>query len=73
MEKNGFAVPRADTTRRKYVPPTFPTLYFRDSILSMPGYVFEKVCASPCCLFNRDSHLTKGNTMGGYGKLDAAG
>ncbi|KAI0294831.1 histidine kinase [Russula brevipes] len=46
MEKNGFAVPRTDSTvlqtRRKYVPPSFPTLYFRDSILSVPGYVFEK-------------------------------
>ncbi|KAH9075705.1 histidine kinase [Lactarius deliciosus] len=43
-----FAVPRAEqiTTvpqaRRKYVPPSFPTLYFKDSILSVPGYVFEK-------------------------------
>lgn len=43
-----FAVPRAESisavpqTRRKYVPPSFPTLYFKDSILSVPGYVFEK-------------------------------
>jgi hypothetical protein len=47
MEKNGFAVPRTDPAalqpRRKYVPPSFNTLYFRDSILSVPGYVFEKV------------------------------
>ena len=47
MEKNGFAVPRTDPavlqTRRKYVPPSFHTPYFRDSILSVPGYVFEKV------------------------------
>ncbi|KAI9445552.1 histidine kinase [Lactarius indigo] len=43
-----FAVPRAEPiptvpqARRKYVPPSFPTLYFKDSILSVPGYVFEK-------------------------------
>ncbi len=47
MEKNGFPVPRTDhavlQTRRKYIPPSFHTLYFRDSILSVPGYVFEKV------------------------------
>ncbi|KAI0063199.1 STKc type histidine kinase [Artomyces pyxidatus] len=28
--------------RRKYVQPSFPTLYFRDGILSIPGYAFEK-------------------------------
>jgi hypothetical protein len=47
MEKNGFAVPRTDPavlqTRRKYPPPSFHTPYFRDSILSVPGYVFGKV------------------------------
>ena len=47
MEKNGFIVPRVDSTvlqtRRKYAPPSFNTPYFRDSILSVPGYVFEKV------------------------------
>jgi hypothetical protein len=47
MEKTGFAVPRIDPAalqpRRKYVPPSFNTLYFRESILSVPGYVFEKV------------------------------
>ncbi|KAF8272384.1 histidine kinase [Lactarius quietus] len=43
-----FPVPRAESistvsqSRRKYVPPSFPTLYFKDSILSVPGYVFEK-------------------------------
>jgi hypothetical protein len=46
MEKNGFP-PRTEPallqTRRKYVPPSFNSLYFRDSILSVPGYVFEKV------------------------------
>ncbi|KAH9964567.1 hypothetical protein BC827DRAFT_1265837 [Russula dissimulans] len=45
MEKNGFP-PRTEPallqTRRKYVPPSFNSLYFRDSILSVPGYVFEK-------------------------------
>ena len=48
MEKNGLPTPRTDPTvlqtRRKHVPPSFNTLYFRDSILSVPGYVFEKVC-----------------------------
>jgi hypothetical protein len=53
MEKNGFAVNRADTARRKYVPPSLSTLYFRDSILSVPGFVFEKVSASGCSLFRR--------------------
>ncbi|KAN0138534.1 hypothetical protein V8E53_003522 [Lactarius tabidus] len=43
-----FPVPRAESVstvsiaRKKYVPPSFPTLYFKDSILSVPGYVFEK-------------------------------
>jgi hypothetical protein len=47
-----FPVPRAESistvsqARRKYVPPSFPTLYFKDSILSVPGYVFEKVCTT---------------------------
>jgi hypothetical protein len=47
MEKPGFIVPRTDSTvlqsRRKYAPPSFNLPYFRDSILSVPGYVFEKV------------------------------
>ncbi|KAI0307475.1 histidine kinase [Multifurca ochricompacta] len=46
MERTIFTVPRADPiisqSRRKYVPSSLPTLYFRDSILSAPGYVFEK-------------------------------
>jgi hypothetical protein len=29
--------------RRKFGHPTFPTLYFKDGILSVPGYTFEKV------------------------------
>ncbi|EPS99596.1 hypothetical protein FOMPIDRAFT_1147208 [Fomitopsis schrenkii] len=28
--------------RRKYAQPALPTLYFRDNILSIPGYTFEK-------------------------------
>ncbi|KAI0367509.1 histidine kinase [Pilatotrama ljubarskyi] len=28
--------------RRKYAQPALPTLYFRDGILSVPGYTFEK-------------------------------
>ncbi len=29
--------------RRKYAQLALPTLYFRDGILSVPGYTFEKV------------------------------
>ena len=29
--------------RRKYAQPALPTLYFKDGILSVPGYTFEKV------------------------------
>ena len=71
-----FPVPRAESigtvsqTRRKYVPPSFPTLYFKDSILSVPGYVFEKVCTAHTLIYSLVSHLRKGNTMGGYGKFD---
>ncbi|KDR85277.1 hypothetical protein GALMADRAFT_218372 [Galerina marginata CBS 339.88] len=28
--------------RKKFGQPTFPTLYFRDAVLSVPGYTFEK-------------------------------
>lgn len=31
--------------RRKYAQPALPTLYFKDGILSVPGYTFEKVRA----------------------------
>ncbi|KAI0666240.1 histidine kinase [Trametes maxima] len=31
--------------RRKYAQPALPTLYFRDGILSVPGYTFEKAVA----------------------------
>ncbi len=75
MEKTGFIVPRADSTvlqiRRKYVPPSFNTPYFRDSILSVPGYVFEKVRLPRIVMYAAKSHVKeKGNTMGGYRKLD---
>ena len=29
--------------RRKLGQPTFPTLYFKDDVLSIPGYTLEKV------------------------------
>ncbi|KAJ2984284.1 hypothetical protein NUW54_g10543 [Trametes sanguinea] len=32
--------------RRKYAQPALPTLYFKDGILSVPGYTFEKVRAA---------------------------
>ncbi|KAI0047651.1 histidine kinase [Auriscalpium vulgare] len=46
MDKLPFG-PREDSnstksTRRRNVQPSFPTLYFRDGILSIPGYAFEK-------------------------------
>jgi hypothetical protein len=28
--------------RRRYGQPTFPTLYFKEGVLSVPGYTFEK-------------------------------
>jgi hypothetical protein len=63
MEKNGLAVPRAEPTalqfRRKYVPPSFHTLYFRDSILSVPGYVFEKVGLPRLVMYTVISHVRK--------------
>ncbi len=58
-----FAVPRAESistvpqARRKYVPPSFPTLYFKDSILSVPGYVFEKVCTTHALTYSPISHV----------------
>jgi hypothetical protein len=61
MEKNIFIVPRADSTvlqtRRKYVPPSFNMPYFRDSILSVPGYVFEKVCLPWIVMYAVKSHV----------------
>lgn len=72
-----FAVPRTESistvpqARRKYVPPSFPTLYFKDSILSVPGYVFEKVCIAHTYLLSGISCPRKGNTMGGYRKFDS--
>jgi hypothetical protein len=63
MEKNGFIVPRADSTilqtRRKYVPPSFNMPYFRDSILSVPGYVFEKVRLPRIVMYAVKSHVEK--------------
>jgi hypothetical protein len=75
MEKTGFIVPRADSTviqtRRKYAPPSFNMPYFRDSILSVPGYVFEKVRLPRIVMYAVKSHVKKkGNTMGRYRKLD---
>ncbi|KAI0286668.1 histidine kinase [Russula aff. rugulosa BPL654] len=65
MEKTGFIVPRADSTipqsRRKYVPPSFNTPYFRDSILSVPGYVFEK--AIPWEDTGSLTQLAEGNSL----------
>lgn len=29
--------------RRKYAQPSLPNLYFRDGVLSVPGYTFDKV------------------------------
>ena len=63
MEKNGFIVPRADSTapqsRRRHVPPSFNTTYFRDSILSVPGYVFEKVRFQLIVMYVVQSHVKK--------------
>lgn len=33
--------------RKKFGQPSFPTLYFKDGVLSIPGYTFEKVCIQP--------------------------
>ncbi len=63
MEKNGFVVPRADSTvpqtRRKYAPPSSQTSYFRDFILSVPGYVFEKVRLPWIVMYPTKSHIKK--------------
>jgi len=63
MEKGPFIVPRPDSTvpqsRRKYAPPSFNSPYFRDSILSVPGYVFEKVRLSRIVMYAMKSHIKK--------------
>lgn len=33
--------------RRKYISPASPLLYFKDDILSVPGYTFERVILCP--------------------------
>ncbi|KAI0028278.1 histidine kinase [Vararia minispora EC-137] len=45
MEKNGnfvFGRDEGRVGRRRYAQTSMPTLYFRDGILSIPGYAFEK-------------------------------
>lgn len=32
--------------RRKYAQPALPTLYFREGVLSVPGYTFDRVSIS---------------------------
>ncbi|TFY83386.1 hypothetical protein EWM64_g624 [Hericium alpestre] len=41
---SAFSISREESrqSRRRYAQPSFPTLYFRDGILSVPGYAFEK-------------------------------
>lgn len=38
--------------RRKFGQPTFPTVYFKDGVLSIPGYTFEKVSHIRVLLFS---------------------
>lgn len=40
--------------RRKFALPALPNLYFKDGQLSVPGYTFEKVRASPGTLKVQD-------------------
>lgn len=57
--------------RRKVFPsPGAPTLYYKDAELTVPGYAFERVRTwalftwSEECLFNLDSRLCHGKTLG---------
>ncbi|TFK76709.1 dual-domain HisK/Mak2 protein kinase [Pluteus cervinus] len=47
--------------RRKFGQATFPTLYFRDSVLSIPGYTFEK--AHPWQDTGSMTMLAEGNSL----------
>lgn len=36
-------IPQGQNMRRKIGQSTFPNIYFKDGVLSIPGYTFEKV------------------------------
>ena len=44
--------------RRKYAQPALPTLSFKDGILSVPGYTFEKVRTLPRAISVLSESLT---------------
>ncbi len=56
--------------KRKFAT-TLPTLYFRDNVLSIPGYTFEKVGNLFSSLTERTQFTFRsGYAMGGHGKHD---
>lgn len=57
--------------KRKFAT-TLPTLYFRDNVLSIPGYTFEKVWDLNSSLTERTQFTAhSGYAMGGHRKHDA--
>ena len=60
--------------KRKFGQPSFPTLYFRDGVLSIPGYTFEKVSISTRSIgVFADCIPIPGSTMARYRKYDDIG
>jgi hypothetical protein len=56
--------------RRKFGQPTFPTLYFKDGVLSIPGYTFEKASHVCVLLFLKGVTKFSGIIVAGYGQYD---
>ena len=62
--------------RRKFNQPALPTLYFRDGVLSVPGYTFDRVRQTTHCVrkqsqvsFYHRNYL--GNLVGRHGQHDS--
>jgi hypothetical protein len=58
--------------RRKLGQPTFPTLYFKDDVLSIPGYTLEKVDLLQTTT-RRNTHIFSGGAMARHREYDDVG
>jgi hypothetical protein len=77
MDKSGsimFGREEGRSGRRRYAQTSMPTLYFRDGILSIPGYAFEKVRRIKLAAANTTSETypRPGGPLGGHRVVDAA-
>jgi hypothetical protein len=66
MDKDGIFAFGRDLGRRRHAQTSIPMLYFRDGVLSIPGYAFEEVRCTSLIKTKQYSNASIGCAVDGY-------